>query len=144
MKKVLIIAGVISMFLFAAIAFARPWGMGMTGQNTPVTAEQQQFFEATKELRQQMHDKRFEMMELYRTQLPDTAGIAALEGEIEALRTQIQAKAKEFNIAGGPGLCGNPADCRNSDVSAGCGDCMQNRGRQGRGMGMMQGRMMGR
>ena len=55
----------LSLLLLAAVAFARPWDMGQNAGN--ISAEQKQFFDATKDLRKEMHGKRFELMELSRT-----------------------------------------------------------------------------
>ncbi|MBI5074736.1 MAG: hypothetical protein HZB62_06170 [Nitrospirae bacterium] len=138
MKKMLFVLVGLSVLLLAAVAFARPWGMG---QNTgTISAEQKQFFDATKDLRKEMHDKRFGLMELYRSGA-DQAKIDALESDIDALRAKIQAKAAEFGMAGGPGACGNQqgancnmgqgrgqgmgcngnGPCANQQANAGCG-----------------------
>lgn len=109
MKKMLFVVVGLSVLLLAAAAFARPWGMDQNAGN--ISAEQKQFFDATKDLRKEMHDKRFGLMELYRAGA-DQATIDAMEGDIEALRAKIQAKAAEFGIGGGAGACGNQgANC---------------------------------
>lgn len=137
MKKMFLGIMGLSILLLAAVAFARPWGMGPNAGS--ISAEQKQFFDATKDLRKEMHGKRFELMELYRTGA-DQAKIDALESEVEALRAKIQAKAQEFGIAGGPGACGNQGancnlgqgggqgfgcngngPCANQQANAGCG-----------------------
>ncbi len=116
MKKTLLGIMGLSLLLLAAVAFARPGGMGPNSGN--VSVEQKQFFDATRDLRKEMHEKKFELMELSRTGA-DQAKINALESEVEALRTKIQAKAKELGITGGPGACGNQReDC---NVGQGCG-----------------------
>lgn len=116
MKKTFLGIMGLSLLLLAAVAFARPGGMGPNAGN--ISAEQKQFFDATKELRKEMHDKRFELMELSRTGV-DQAKIDALDREIEALRAKIQAKAQELGITGGPGACANQgADC---NVGQDCG-----------------------
>ncbi len=136
MKKMLLGIVGLSFLLLAAVAFARPWGMGQNAGN--ISAEQKQFFDATKDLRKEMHDKRFQLMELSRTEA-DQAKINALESDIEALRTKIQAKAAEFGIAGGPGACGSRgANCNgqgrgtgqgmNCDGSGPCGNQQANMG----------------
>jgi len=116
MKKTFLGIMGLSLLLLAAIAFARPVGMGPTAGN--ISPEQKQFFNATKDLRKEMHDKRFDLMELYRTGT-DQAKIDALESEVEALRAKIQAKAKEFGVEGGLGACGNQG--ANCSVGQGCG-----------------------
>lgn len=137
MKKISLGIMGLSLVLLAAVAFARPWGMGPNAEN--ISVEQKQFFDATKDLRKEMHDKRFELMELYRTGT-DQAKIDALESDVEALRAKIQAKAAEFGISGGPGACGNQGancgmgqgsgqgfgcngngPCANQQANAGCG-----------------------
>jgi hypothetical protein len=110
MKRMLI--GIIGMSLLfvAAAAYARPGAMGM-GPAAGVSPEQQQFFDATKDLRKEMHEKRFDLMELYRTNA-DQAKIDAVQSEIDAIRAKIQDKAKDLNIMAGPGACRNQgADC---------------------------------
>jgi hypothetical protein len=109
MKKVFAVIIGLSILLFAAVAFARPWG---ACQNTAdLSAEQKQFFDATKDLRKEMHDKRFQLMELNRSGA-DKASIDALEKDLDAIRTKIQAKAQESGISSGFGACGNQrADC---------------------------------
>ncbi|NJD56234.1 MAG: hypothetical protein FIA94_07510 [Nitrospirae bacterium] len=110
MKKVLIGIIGMSLLLVAAAAFARPGGMGM-GRNAETSPEQQQFFDATKDLRKEMHAKRFELMELYRTNA-DQAKIDALQAEIDTMRSKIQDTAKDMNITSGPGACADKgADC---------------------------------
>jgi hypothetical protein len=122
MKKILLGIIGVSLLLLAAVAFARPGSMGSNAGN--ISPEQKQFFEATKDLRKEMHDKRFELMELSRTGT-DQAKIDALESQVEALRTKIQAKAEELGITGGPGACNKQgADC---NMGQGCG--------MGQGMG---------
>lgn len=108
MKKVLI--GIIGLsLLLAAVAFARPWG---AGPDSNLTAEQQKFFDSTRDLRKEMHDKRFQLMELYRSNA-DQAKIDAIENDIEAIRAQIQAKAQELGTGYGPGACaGQGNNCR--------------------------------
>lgn len=137
MKKMFLGIMGVSLLLLAAVAFARPAGMGPNAEN--ISAEQKQFFDATKALRKEMHDKRFELRELYRTGA-EQAKIDALEGEVDALRVKIQAKAQELGIAGGPGACRNQGEncgmgqgrgqgfgcngngpCANQQANAGCG-----------------------
>jgi hypothetical protein len=109
MKKILIGIIGLSILMIAAVAFARPCGMGM---NTDLSVEQQKFFDATRELRKEMHDKRFQMMELYRSKADQTQ-IDALQNDIDALRTQIQGKAQEFGVTQGPGSCAEQgANCK--------------------------------
>ncbi len=126
MKKILFGIIGLSLLLVAAVAFARPWNTGQNDGN--ISAEQKQFFDATKDLRKEMHGKRFELMELSRTGA-DQAKIDALESDIEALRTKIQAKADEFGIAGGPGNCGNLG--ANCNMRQGMGRGMQGMGCNG-------------
>jgi hypothetical protein len=114
MKKILLGIMGLSLLLLAAVSFARPGGTGSCAGN--ITAEQKQFFDATRELRKEMHDKRFELMELSRTGT-DQAKIDALESDVAALRAKLQAKAEELGITGGPGAYGNPgADCSKGQV----------------------------
>lgn len=116
MKKIFLGIMGLSLLLLAAVAFARPGGMGPNTGN--ISAEQKQFFDATKDLRKEMHDKRFELMELSRAGADQTK-IDALDREVGALRAKIQAKAEELGIKGGPGACANQgADC---NVGQGCG-----------------------
>lgn len=118
MKKVMIGIIGVSLLLMAAAAFARPGGMGM-GLNANLSTEQQQFFDATSELRKEMHAKRIELMELYRTNA-EQAKIDALQSEIDVIRAKIQDKAKQLKITTGPGACaGQGADCF-SGQSRGC------------------------
>lgn len=115
MKKMAIGIIGLSLLLLAAVAFARPGGMGPNAGT--LSPEQKQFFDATRDLRREMHDKKFELMELSRTGA-EQAKIAALEGEIEALRAKIQAKAEEFGISQGNGACGNQGV--NCNTESGC------------------------
>lgn len=112
MKKLLMGIIGLSLLFAAASAFARPGGMGMgAGRNANLSAEQQQFFDATKELRKEMHAKKFELMELYRTNA-EQAKIDALQFDIDAIRDKIQDKAKDLKITLGPGSCaGQGAGC---------------------------------
>jgi len=128
MKKLLLGIMVLSLLLLAAVALARPWGMGMNAGN--ITAEQKQFFDATKDLRKEMHDKRFELMELSRTGT-DQPKIDALEKDIEVLRVKIQAKAEEYGITGGPGSCNGQG--MNCNMGQGMGRNMQAMGCNGSG-----------
>lgn len=136
MKKTLLGLMGLSLLLLAAVAFARPWGSCQNAGN--ISVEQKQFFDATKDLRKEMHDKRFELMELSRTGT-DQAKIDALERDIEALRGKIQTKADGFGIAGGAGACGNQgAKCntgqvRNCDGNGPCADQQANMGCGNRG-----------
>jgi len=110
LKKAMIGIIGMSLLLVAAAAFARPGNMGM-GPNPDLSIEQQQFFAATAELRKEMHTKRFELMELYRTNA-EQSKIDSLQSDIDAIRAKIQDKAKELNITSGPGACtGQGADC---------------------------------
>jgi hypothetical protein len=110
MKKVIIGILGMSLLLVAAAAFARPGNMGM-GPNPDLSTEQQQFFAATAELRKEMHAKRFELMELYRTNA-EQSKIDSLQSDIDAIHEKIQDKAKELNITSGPGACARQgADC---------------------------------
>lgn len=144
MKKVLITVIGLTLLFISAAAFARPGGMMRC--NTEITAEQQKFFDETKDLRKEMHDKRFELMEAYRVQNLDEQKIAVLEKEIGDIRAEMQDKAKAFGITAGFGTCGNQGEnCQNpgfndSADNSPCGNCNQNRSQKG--CGMMQGRMM--
>ena len=143
MKKIFLGIMGLSLLLMAAAAFARPWGMGPNAGN--ISAEQKLFFDATKDLRKEMHDKRFELRELSRTGA-DQSKIDALESDIETLRANIRVKAEEFGIKDGRGGCANQgADCsigqgcgkgyaRNCDGSEACANQQANRGcgKQGR------------
>jgi hypothetical protein len=145
MKKVFIGLIGLTFLLIAAAAFAHPWGM-MGGKAGQVSAEQQKFFDETKEMRKAMHDKKFELMEAYRTGNPDEQKIDGLEKEIAGIRAKLQDKAKELGAATGFGFCGNPRmKCQNLSMTDGpgdgqCGNCYQNRPRNC--CGTMQGRMM--
>lgn len=146
MKKVLIAVIGLTLLFISAAAFARPGGMMRC--NTEITAEQQKLFDETKDLRKEMHDKRFELMEAYRVQNPDEQKISALEKEIDITREKMQNKAKELGITTGFGNCGNQGqNCQNPGFNdsadnshSPCGNCNQNRSQKG--CGMMQGRMM--
>lgn len=94
----------LSLLLVAAGAFARTCDSGRNSGTA--SAEQKQFFDATREMRKEMHDKRFQLMESVRAG-QEQAKIDALENEIDALRTKIQAKAQEFGISNGTGGCAN-------------------------------------
>ncbi len=143
MKKAYMVVIALTFLFAATVAFAKPWGF--KGQNTQITAEQQQFFDQTQELRKQMHDKRFELMELYRNPNSDNVKIAELENEINILKAKIQEKAKELKVTQGCGNCDNTSqgwNCPNYENSPGprnCGNCQQS---GPAGCGMMQGRMM--
>ena len=143
MRKILIMFAGLSLLLIAAAAFARPWG---PGPNAAVAAEQKQFFDATKDLRKEMHDKMFQMKELYRSGA-DQAQVEALQKEMDTLRAKIQAKAQELGISNGPGACNNQgADCnmrqgRGPGRGAGCNNGPCANGQQAfRGCGPGQGR----
>lgn len=134
-------------FIFtAAIAFAGPWGPGAI--NPSGSADQQKFFDETRDLRRQMHEKRFELMELYRNPEADRAQAEALEKEIGDLQAKIRDKAGELKIAQGYGFCGNspqgsncPGYQNQTDYRSGPqGNCWQKQSLRGRGMGY--GRMM--
>lgn len=144
MKKILTIIAVLTFMLFAVAAFARPWGMMAAGGS--VTPEQQKFFDETKELRKQMHDKRFELMELNRNPKADNIKVAELENEINTLRAKVQDKAKDLNYAAGCGNCGNKSlNCPNNgswNCSGPCGNCDGPQAYSG--CGKMQGRMLRR
>ena len=137
MKKIFIGVIGLTLLLIAAVAFAHPRGM-MEGKSGQVSAEQQKFFDETRELRKAMHDKRFELMEAYRTAEPDEKKIDGLEKEIAGIKEKIQAKAKELGVTTGPGACGNPGmGCQGAGQ---CGNCNQSGPRNC--PGPMQGRMM--
>lgn len=144
MKKLLIAVIGLTLLFVSAAAFARPGGMMKC--NTEVTAEQQKLFEETKDLRKEMHDKRFELMEAYRVQNPDEQKIAALETEIDNIRAEMQNKAKALGITTGFGSCGNQggncqnASCKDGADNSACGNCGENRSQKG--CGTMQGKMM--
>lgn len=137
MKRSLIALLATAVMLIAAVAFARPFGM-MDGRNA--TPEQQKFFEQTLDLRKQMHDKRFELMELSRRADADSLKVADLENQINTLRARIQEKAKEMNVAIGCGNCAERPSCRDcagyntQDCPGPCGSGMQAQ----RGHGRMQ------
>jgi len=144
MKKIYIgVLGMTLLFL-ATVAFAKPCGMWAT--DVQVTAEQQKFFDETRDLRKEMHEKRFALMEAYRVQDPDQQKIMALEKDIDTIREKIQSRAKGLGITTGPGYCGCQGmncqgPCFNSATdSSPCGNCPQNRPQKG--CGTMQGRMM--
>lgn len=131
MKKLLIIITGLTLLFISAAAFARPGGM-IRG-NDQITAEQQKLFNETKDLRKELHDKRFELMEAYMAQNPDEQKISVLEKEIDSLRAKMQDKAKTLGVTAGFGNCGNQGmNCQNPgfNESAGnspCGNCNQNR-----------------
>jgi hypothetical protein len=145
MKKIFIGLIGLTFLLIAAAAFANPWGM-MGGKSGQITAEQQKFFDETKEMRKAMHDKKFELMEAYRSGTPDEQKIDGLEKEIAGIREKIQDKAKELGVTTGPGDCGNQGmNCQKFSKAdgPGCGqfgNCYQNSPRNC--CGPMQGRMM--
>lgn len=146
MRKVYVLVVALSVLMVSAIAFAGPWGPWNSGQS--YTAEQQKFFDETKSLRKELHDKRFELMELYRTPGTDKARIDSLEKDIAAGRTKIHEKAAELNITPGFGNCKNRADQRNFGNRPDCfregqapaRECWKNQTHSRRGMGY--GRMM--
>ena len=145
MKKIFIGLIGLTLLLIAAAAFAHPRGM-MEGKTGQVSAEQQKFFDETKELRKAMHDKKFELMEASRTADPDEKKIDGLEKEIAGIREKIQAKAKELGVTTGAGACGNPEmGCQKHAMADGagtgqCGNCNHNGSRNC--SGTMQERMM--
>ena len=137
MKKIFIGLIGLTLLLIAAAAFAHPRGM-MEGKSGQVSAEQQKFFDETRDLRKAMHDKRFELMEAYRTGNPDEKEIDGLEKEIAGIKEKIQAKAKELGVTMGPGACGNQGmGCQGSGQ---CDNCNESGPRNC--PGPMQGRMM--
>jgi len=137
MKKIFMGLMGLTLLLISVAAFAHPRGM-MEGRTGQVSAEQQKFFDETRELRKAMHDKRFELMEAYRTADPDEKKIDGLEKEIAGIKEKIQAKAKELGVTTGPGFCGNPGmGCQGAGK---CGNC--NQGGPQNCPGPMQGRMM--
>jgi hypothetical protein len=135
MRKTVIGIMVLTLLLITAAAFARPWGPG--GKNIEITAEQQKFFDETRDLRKQMHDKKFELREAYRAQNPDEKKIAALETDVNNLREKIQGRANELGVEPGSGFKGRRGNaagyCCNGAEK---GDFCQNQGggcgRQGR------------
>jgi hypothetical protein len=141
-KKASISIVTIAVLMIAVAAFAHPWGAGSAW-----TQEQQEFFGETKDLRKQMHDKRFELMELYRTPDADSKKIAELEKDLNELRTEIRKKANVYDLTRGygPGNCGGPGRRfgKGQAYKGGydnCESCLQNQPYQGRGFGY--GRMM--
>jgi hypothetical protein len=143
MKKIFMGLMGLTLLLIAVAAFAHPQGM-MEGKTGQMSAEQQKFFEETKELRKAMHDKKFELMESGRTTDPDEKKIDGLRKEIAALREKIQAKAKELGVTMGAGACGNQEmGCQKHAMADGagqCGNCNHNGPRNC--SGTMQERMM--
>lgn len=144
MKKGYIALAIAALLIISAVAFARPGGM-MSGRS--FTAEQQQFFAETRDLRKEMQDARFELRELYRSPERDQTKIDALTAKIESLRGRIQEKAKAAGIEAGCGTCADPnPDCPNPGMQGGkgrgCGSCGpdQASNRCGKGRGMMMGR----
>jgi hypothetical protein len=63
--------------------------------------EAKKFFEATVDLRKKLHEKMFEYREAYRT--GDEKKAETLDREIDELRAQLYAKAKETGFTGGWG-----------------------------------------
>jgi hypothetical protein len=145
MKKIFFGLMGLTLLLIAVAAFAHPREM-MEDKTRQVSAEQQKFFEETKELRKAMHDKRFELMEAYRAVDPDEQKIDGLEKEMTGIREKIQARAKELGVTTGGGACGGPGmGCQKLSMTDGpgagqCGNCNQNGQRNC--SGPMQGRMM--
>ena len=145
MKKIYIGVLGLTFLLITAVAFAHSLGM-MEGNPGQVSADQQRFFDETKELRKTMHDTRFELMEAYRADNPDRQKIDGLEKEITGIREKIQDKAKELGVTTGVGNCGNQGmNCQSLSMADGpgsgkCGNCNQNGPRNC--SGKMQGRMM--
>ena len=140
MKRVVIGIIGVGLLLAAVSAYARPGGMGKCmGPNADLSPAQQQFFDATKDLRKEMHEKRFDLRELHRANA-DQAEIDAVQKEIDAIRGKIQVKAKELNVSAGPGACRSQgADCV-AGQTVGCDD-QRPCGRQvARGCGNMMGR----
>jgi hypothetical protein len=103
MKKAFISILAIVALVVAVAAFAHP--RGGWDANTP---EQQKFFDATKDLRKQMHDTKFELRELYHTPDADQKKITELEKNMDDLRSQIREKADEYGISRGQGNCEGP------------------------------------
>jgi hypothetical protein len=61
--------------------------------------ERQQFLDATKDLRKELHAKRFEYMEASRGTNTDNNTLASIEKEMIDLRTKIQNKGEEIKAA---------------------------------------------
>lgn len=101
-KAIISIMAILALFI-AVAAFAHP--RGNWSANTP---EEQKFFDATKDLRKQMHDTKFELRELYRSPDPDQKRITEMEKKMDDLRSQIREKADELGISRGYGHCDGP------------------------------------
>lgn len=146
MKKIYALVVALSVLMVAVIAFAGPRGPLAAGQS--YTAEQQKFFDETRSLRKELHDKRFELMELYRTPDADKARIDLLEKDIAANRIKIQEKAAELNLTPGFENCRNRSYERNYGNRPDCfakgqspdRECWKDQTSSRRGMGY--GRMM--
>jgi len=129
MRKIIVGILALTLLLITAAAFAKSWGPGP--EDAVISVEQQKFFDETRELRKQLHDKKFELREAYRARTPDEQKIAKLETELSDVREKIRSRAdelgvaKEFGFRGkrGGACCSDSerADfCRNQS-GAGCG-----------------------
>lgn len=141
MKKIYVLVVVLSVLLVSAVAFAGPWGLRSADQS--YSENEQKFFNETKSLRKELHNKRFELMELYRTPDADKSKIDLLEKEIAEGRKTIQEKAAELNIGPEYGNCRvqqdqgryNRPDCFREGRTA-ARECWKDRTYSRRGMGL--------
>jgi hypothetical protein len=122
MKKVAVIAGLVTVLGFAVLqqASARGWGGGYGGGyncpnygmnyqqlDTATQAKIDAFRLETTELRKQIAMKRAEKHALMAGQNPDPQAIASVEGELFDLRTEMQKMAKEAGVPAMGGRRGN-------------------------------------
>lgn len=125
MKKSLVALTVVAALAITGSAFARG-GMGMgpgmglgncpqMGQAGAMTPEMKKFIADTMPLREEMHAKHIQLQKEMIKDKPDTAKVAALQGEVQALRQKMmdaRAKAglpmgkmgKRGGKMGGPGM----------------------------------------
>jgi hypothetical protein len=136
MRKIIVGVMALTLLLITAAAFARPWGPGMKVADASV--EQQKFFDETRELRKAMHDKKFELREAYRAQVPDEQKIAKLEKELSDMREKIRSRADELGIGPGAGFQGKRGGACYGD--SGKADYCRNQSGEGC-CGMKQGRI---
>ncbi|RMG02969.1 MAG: hypothetical protein D6726_06555 [Nitrospirae bacterium] len=130
MKKKVFAIGIVGLLSLATLAFAHGpgwWGGGMMGGGFgpgycqgpaggygpgymrgfgpgacggPYGVDQK-FFEETKDLRKQLHEKRFEYFETLRDPNADREKVAKLEKEIEELQEKIYEKSPRRGFRGG-------------------------------------------
>ena len=146
MKKVLAITLLAAIIGFAGLQTADAgWGWGGRGNgpgagpgscgscdqglNEEDQKAQQEFFDATKDLRQQLFDKRSEYADLMRQENSDKDQAAEIWSEMYDLKAQLKEKADTAGFGPGTGKGFGRGTCDGS------GDCSAQGGGRGRGNG---------